>query len=130
MIHWTFSASRSKGAKRFGMRTFSCRIVLHRNGSEWGELDYQRHILPGVDWQAIEAPDPQRSFPESARWQWATVDVGQTLPVFHAERELYIDKTVRISWYARRLGDVIPRSVASWTYIPSVGGDTEGSGRF
>ena len=83
-------------------------LVLHRNGSDWGELDYQRHILPGVDWQAIEAPDPQRSFPERARWQWATVDVGQTLPVFHAERELYIDKTVRISWYARRLADVIP----------------------
>ena len=83
-------------------------LVLHRNGSDWGELDYQRHILPGVDWQDIEAPDPQRSFPERARWQWATVDVGQTLPVFHAERELYIDKTVRISWYARRLADVIP----------------------
>ena len=83
-------------------------LVLHKNGSDWGELDYQRNILPGVHWQDIEAPDPQRSFPERARWQWATVDVGQTLPVFHAERELYIDKTLRISWYARRLADVIP----------------------
>ena len=83
-------------------------LVLHKNGQDWGELDYQRHILPGVEWQNIEAPDPQRSFPDRARWQWATVDVGAALPVFHADRELYVDKTVRISWYARRLADVIP----------------------
>ena len=83
-------------------------LVLHKDGTGWGELDYQRHILPGVDWDAIEAPDPQGSFPERARWQSATVDVGDTLPIFHADRELYIDKAVKISWYARRLSDVIP----------------------
>ena len=83
-------------------------LVLHKDGSSWCELDYQRHILPGVNWDAIKAPDPQRSFPERARWKWATVDVGETLPVFHADQELYIDKTVRISWYARRLSDVVP----------------------
>ena len=83
-------------------------LVLHKDSTGWGELDYQRHILPGVDWDAIEAPDPQGSFPERARWQSATVDVGDTLPIFHADRELYIDKAVQISWYARRLSDVIP----------------------
>ena len=83
-------------------------LVLHKDGAEWVELDYQSHILPGVDWGAIEAPDPQSSFPERARWQWATVDVGATLPVFHGDQELYIDKTVKITWFARRLSDVIP----------------------
>ena len=83
-------------------------LVLHKDGAEWRELDYQRHILPGVDWGAIEAPDPQSSLPERARWQWATVDVGDALPVYHADQELYIDKTVRISWFARRLSDVVP----------------------
>ena len=83
-------------------------LVLHSDGVDWLEMDYQRHILPGVDWGAIEAPDPQSSFPERARWRWATVDVGDALPVFHADRELYIDKTVRISWFARRLSDVVP----------------------
>ncbi len=83
-------------------------LVLHKEGEGWSELDYQRHILPGVDWGAIEAPDPQSSFPERARWQWATVDVGDELPVFHADRELYIDKTVRVAWFARRLSDVVP----------------------
>ena len=83
-------------------------LVLHKEGSGWGELDYQRHILPGVDWEAIEAPDPQHSLPDRARWQSATVDLGDTLPVFHADRELYIDKSVQLSWYARRLSDVVP----------------------
>ena len=83
-------------------------LVLHKDGSEWRELDYQRHILPGVDWGAIEAPDPQSSLPDRAKWQWATVDVGDALPVFHADRELHIDKTVRVSWFARRLSDVVP----------------------
>ena len=83
-------------------------MVLHSDGADWRELDYQRHILPGVGWEAIEAPDPQSSMPEPAKWQWATVDVGDTLPVYHPERELYIDKTVRISWFARRLSDVVP----------------------
>ena len=105
-------------------------LVLHRDDGGWVELDYQRHILPGVDWQAIEAPDPQRSFPERARWQWATVDVGETLPVFHAERELYIDKSVQVSWYARRAGGSGSQSVAGWTYIPTVGGEAEGGGGF
>ena len=85
-------------------------LVLHSDGADWGELDYQRHILPGVDWGGIEAQDPQDSMPERARWQWATVDVGDALPVYHPERELYIDKTVQISWFARRLSDVIPNS--------------------
>ena len=82
--------------------------VLHEEDGEWTELDYQRHILPGVDWGAIEPPDPQSSLPERARWQWATVDVGDALLVSYSERELFIDKTVRISWFARRLSDVVP----------------------
>ncbi len=94
--------------KRFRSEDIFLPYVLHKEGSDWVELDYQSHILPAIDWAAIKAPDPQSSLPDRARWQWATVDVGDALPVFHAERELYIDKTVQVSWFARRLGDVIP----------------------
>ena len=104
-------------------------MVLHRDGADWPELDYQRHILPEVDWGAVEAPDPQSSMPQRARWQWATVDVGDALPVYHAERELYIDRTVRISWFARRLSDVVPNPVAGRPHIPAAGGKAKGSGR-
>ena len=83
-------------------------LVLHKGGAGWGEFDYQRHILPGIDWGAIEAPDQQHSSSEPARWQLATVDVGDVPPAFHGDQELYIDKTVRISWFARRLSDIVP----------------------
>lgn len=85
-------------------------LVLHRNGDDWVELDYQRHILPGIDWGAIDAFDLQGSFPDRTARQTATVDVGDTLPVFHPQRELFIDKTVRTAWFARRLSDVVPNS--------------------
>ena len=83
-------------------------LVLHKDGAEWIELDYQRHILPGIDWNAIEAPDPQSSLPDRAVRQSASVDVGEALPVFHPERELDIKKEVHINWFARRLSDVVP----------------------
>ena len=83
-------------------------LVLHKEGDEWRELDYQRHILPRIDWNVIVAPDPQSSLPDRAIRQSASVDVGDALPVFHPDRELYVDKTVQIDWFARRLGDVVP----------------------
>ena len=85
-------------------------LVLHRNGNGWVELDYQKHILPGIDWNAIGDFDLQGSFPDRAARQTATVDVGDTPPVFHPDRELFIDKTLRIAGFARRLSDVVPNS--------------------
>ena len=82
--------------------------VLHKHGDEWTELDYSQHILPAVDWDAIQAPDTQSAFPDRAKRQTASVDVGDALPVFQADRELYIDKTIRAEWFARRLSDVVP----------------------
>ena len=83
-------------------------LVLHKDGDGWRELDYQRHILPAVDWGAITAPDPQSSLPDSAKRQSATVDVGDEPPVFHVAQELHIDKSASVSWFARRLGDIVP----------------------
>ena len=82
--------------------------VMHEDNGGWRELDYQSHILPSIDWSAIEVSDLQNRFGDGAKWQSATVDVGDALPMFHAERELYIDKTVQITWFARRLSDVVP----------------------
>ena len=47
-------------------------------------------------------PDPQSSMPERARWQWATVDLGETSAgAFHADRRLYTDKAAQISLMVR-----------------------------
>ena len=82
-------------------------MVNHRDGDSWRELDYQQHILPNVNWGSIDAPDTQGALDSPARRQSATVDVTDTLAVYHPDRELYIDKTVSISWFARRLADVM-----------------------
>ena len=83
-------------------------LVLHKEGGGWRELDYQRHMLSTIDWGAITAPDPQASLPDRATRQSATVDVGSEPPVFHGSQELDIDKTASVSWFARRISDVVP----------------------
>ena len=82
-------------------------MVLHKDGSGWAELDYRRNILPRIDWSAITEPDPQSTLRESAQRQTASVDIGDALPIFHGSQELYIDKTVLVSWFTRRLSDVM-----------------------
>ena len=99
-----------KRRKKFSGSDIFLPMVLHKEGDGWTELNYQRHILPSIDWDDIHAPNPQSNMPDSAVWQSATVDVGDALPVFHADRELHIDKSVKISWFARRLSDVVPNT--------------------
>ena len=94
--------------ERFRNKDIFLPKVLHDEDNEWKELDYQRHILPAIDWDSIRAPSPQGSFPDRAKWQSATVDVGDVQPVYLADRELHIDKAVKITWFARRLSDVVP----------------------
>ncbi len=94
--------------ERFRGKAIFLPLVLHKIGDGWRELDYQQHILPSISWAAIDAPDPQGSLPDRARRQTASVDVGDALPVFHADQELFIDKMLRIAWFARRLSDVVP----------------------
>ena len=83
-------------------------MVLHKNRDEWMQLNYQSHILPHIKWSEIQAPDPNASAPDTMIWQSATVDVGDTPPVYHPDQEPYVDKTVNISDFARRLSDLLP----------------------
>ena len=83
-------------------------MVLHRKDNDWIQLNYQMHILPNVDWSAIQPPDPAASLPETVRRQTASVDVGDELPVFHEDREPDIEKKVSISDFANRLSDIVP----------------------
>ena len=85
-------------------------LVLHRDGDVWTDLEYQRHILPNIDWAALSAPDHQAAFANPAMRQSAVVDVGDIPPVFRDDQELQIDKTVSIAWFARRLSDIVPNA--------------------
>ncbi len=97
-----------KRREKFQNQCIYLPMVLHKDGDNWIRLNYQAHILPHIDWAAIEPPDPQASAPQSTRRQSATVDVDGTASVFHPDQETYIEKSVGISDFARRLSDIMP----------------------
>ena len=118
--------------ERFQGQSIYLPMVLHKDGNRWIQLNYQAHILPHIDWSAIEPPDPNASAPQSVRRQSATVDVDKTAPVlFHRDREPYVDKIVSVSDFARRLSDIMPnlwqaaRIVQQMTENLKQGGETE-----
>ena len=82
--------------------------VLHADGDGWCELDYQKHIIADVDWDAIQAPNPQSTMHEGPRMQMASVDVEDAHPVYHPSQELQIDRKLRVSYFARRISDIVP----------------------
>ncbi len=82
-------------------------MVNHKDGSGWRKLDYQQHILPHINWASIGAPEPQGALKQAPFQQSATVDVAEEREVYHPNREIYIDKTLNISWFARRLADIV-----------------------
>ena len=96
--------------ERFRGRNIFLPLVLHQDGDHWIELDYQSHILPHIDWASITEPDPQGSLPNPAQRQTASVDVGDAPPIFHEAQDLFIDKALKVSWFARRLSDVTPNA--------------------
>lgn len=85
-------------------------LVLHKHGNDWIDLDYQRHILPYIDWNSIQGPDPQGTLLDVAQRQSASVDVGDARIFSHQSQTLSIDKKVTITWFARHLSDVIPNA--------------------
>ena len=83
-----------------------------RDEEKWCKLDYRRHILPLIDWGAINVSPPDDSADEVAGRHSGAVDIGELSPVlqreFRAPQEVAIDKTVELSWFARRLADIVP----------------------
>ena len=85
--------------------------VSHRsstNPDEWIPLDYQAHILPEIDWDAIVATDIQSAFGDGPQRHTVWVDVGEAPIRSGPSEDLDIDKTVRLTFFTRRLSDVVP----------------------
>ena len=92
----------------FSDRDIFLPLVLHRGGDGWRELDYARDILPDIDWCAIAAPAVSDSQAEAAFRQSAVVDIGDAEADIGTGREVFIDKTLKLMWFARRLSDIVP----------------------
>lgn len=103
--------------------------VLHRdnNATEgWCELDYQRHILPNIDWDSI-SPSMQVSIPDIDRGplsETIAVDVEPNQPSTLTIENLQVDTTISIEWFTRQISDLVPnpwkssyivaRSISEW----------------
>ena len=100
-----------KRRKRFREAEFFLPRVLHQdNDCGWIELEYQRHIAPYIDWEGIGPPDIQSAQAQGPQSSTATVDLeaGTAQEIYDDPQELFIDTSVQISWYARRISDVMP----------------------
>ena len=84
--------------------------VLHRDARSWSDLDYQRHILPHIDWDDIRVAGVQSSLPRRAAIEFGTVDLDERGVVTSGvgETELPDGESLRVSWYARRLATWFP----------------------
>lgn len=82
--------------------------VLHKNGDDWQELDYEEHILPGIDWDSIQLPDSLVASVSSQELQTIALDFDGSQTINHGPRKLYVDKTVTLSYFTRQLADVVP----------------------
>ena len=84
--------------------------VLHTDGAGgWRDLDYQRHILSAIPWQAIGAP-VQPALPgtgEEPSIETIEFDLGDDfLP--SVRQSIEVDTTVTLEWFTRQLADSIP----------------------
>ena len=97
--------------EKFGDTEIFLPKVLHRDANGgWEELDYQRHILPGIDLNVIGPPDPQSAHADRPQQTRATVDLEEegASAIYYNPQALHIDDSVKIAWYARRISDLLP----------------------
>lgn len=82
--------------------------VLHKCGSTWHELDYEEHILPGIDWKSLQLPDTLNASSDTHELQTLALDVDGAITVSHGPRKLYPDKTVTLAYFTRQLAAIVP----------------------
>ncbi|MCY4353257.1 MAG: DEAD/DEAH box helicase family protein [Truepera sp.] len=100
-----------KRRERFREAEFFLPRVLHQDDDcGWTELEYQRHIAPHIDWDGIGPPNIWGAQAQGPQGSTATVDLDAEAAqeIYDDPQELFIDTSVQISWYARRISDVMP----------------------
>ena len=94
-----------KTQKRFG-RIF-LPLVLHRDIQGWKRLEYERHILSAVEFDDVNAPNPDEFSPSMQGWYRMAIrpDGAATST---SGLETHDAKTVDVADFARPLSDIVP----------------------
>lgn len=82
--------------------------TLHQEDDSWRELDHLQDIVADIDWDEVRLPPIHQYMSEAAYMEIATVDIGQESAQYIDPQKLEIDKTLRISYFTRRLSDIVP----------------------
>ena len=85
--------------------------VLHKQGRSWRALDYERDILGAIDWDQLGPMEPV-NLEDQERLQeiYATIHLQEETVIekqIQASDESGPDMKLEISFFVRRLGDVI-----------------------
>ena len=117
--------------RREAFRGFDIKIpkVLHRHCGGWRKLDHLQDILAEVDWDEVRLPPIQQYTHDPPRMHRAEVDVDNLQPVYFPSEELEIDRTPRVSWFTRRLSDVIPNPWRAAQFVFELFDELKASGR-
>ena len=105
-----FKAQEVKRRRPFRDRNIFLPKVLHRDGDGWCDLDYQRHILPAIDWASITAP-AQLALPGvggGAVRETVAVDVDDGRPAPVHREVIAVDMTITREWFTRQITDLVP----------------------
>ncbi len=103
--------------------------VLHRHRNGWRKLDHLQDILAEIDWDEVRLPPIQQYTHEPPRMHRAEVDVDNTRPVYFSPEELIIDRSPRVSWFTRRLSDVVPNPWRAAQFVLELFDELKASGR-
>ncbi len=81
--------------------------VLHQDGKKWRPIDYDRDILGGLDWEAINAGESVNlDDKETIAERIATVEIqGEN---FVSETEIDTGESLTLDYFVRRLIDTVP----------------------
>lgn len=82
-------------------------LVLHRNGREWKRLEYENHILSGVDFDRVGAPDPANFSYSPQGWVRRVISL-EGGPETEQELREHDSKSAKLVDFALRLSDVVP----------------------
>ena len=109
-------------SRREKFREYDIRIpkVLHRDRDGWRKLDHLQDIVAEVNWDEVELAAIQLEFQEAASTVTAEVDVGDAPVEYSPTVELDIDKSLRISYFVRRLSDIVPNPWCAAEFVLNV----------
>lgn len=93
--------------------------VLHKDGKEWIELDYERHILSKINWNAIKSPDVSDLESYDGLIWTHKVDVKdlittkkdqqiKRLRIKRIKEDIHVDKTLRVYDIVSIISETIP----------------------